>query len=65
MLGAILIPLSTGTLMSIGRYILPLFPTYILLASIKNSYLKFGISLIFALLLAMNITLFVNNYWAG
>ncbi|MDO8573359.1 MAG: mannosyltransferase family protein [Candidatus Daviesbacteria bacterium] len=65
MIGSILIPLSTGTFMSIGRYILPLFPLYILLASIKNECLKFIINLLFILLLALNIVLFVNNYWAG
>lgn len=65
MLATIAIALSTGTLMSIGRYILVLFPIFILGASIKNQYLKQIWILISILFLAMNITLFVNNYWAG
>lgn len=65
MLGSVLIPLSTGTFMSIERYILPLFPLYILLASLKNDYLRFSLLLLSTLFFALNIILFVNNYWAG
>lgn len=61
----IAIPLSTGTLMSIGRYILIAFPIFLLLASVKNEVVRFGFLLISTLLLSMYITLFVNNYWAG
>lgn len=65
MLATLAIALSSGTFMSIGRYILTLFPIYILLASIKNDYLKKSWIFLSVLLLAMNIILFVNNYWAG
>ena len=65
MLATMLIALSTGTLMSIGRYILVLFPIYILIASVKNQYLKYSWIFISLLLLAMYTTLFVSNYWAG
>ncbi len=65
MLATIIIILSTGTLMSVGRYILTLFPIYILGASIKNQYLQQAWVFISILLLEMYITLFVNNYWAG
>lgn len=65
MLSTLAIALSTGTFMSIGRYILILFPIYILGASIKNQYLKQIWIFISILLLSMNIILFVNNYWAG
>jgi len=65
MLATVLIPLSTGTLMSIGRYILILFPIYILLASIKNQYIKQAWAFISILFLAMHIILIANNYWAG
>lgn len=61
----IVVPLLSGTPMSIGRYLLPLFPIYIFLSSIKNEYFKWGWVFISLLLLAMNVTLFVNNYWAG
>jgi len=65
MLATMLIVLSTGTLMSISRYVLVLFPIYILGASIKNQYLQQAWIFLSVLLLAMYITLFVNNYWAG
>ncbi len=65
MAATLLVALSTGTLMSIGRYILVLFPIYILIASIKNQYSQLAYIFLSTLLFAMNITLFVNNYWAG
>lgn len=65
MLATLAIILSTGTLMSIGRYILVLFPIYILLASVKNQYLRQSWIFTSILLLAMYTILFVNNYWAG
>ncbi len=57
--------LTSGTLMSIGRYSLVLFPIYILLAKIKNKTFQqvwIGTSILF---FALDIILFVNNYWAG
>lgn len=65
MLSTIVIALTSGTLMSIGRYILVLFPIYILIASIKNEYLQKSWVFISILLLSINIILFVNSYWAG
>lgn len=61
----LLVALGTGTLMSIGRYILVLFPIYILVSQIRNRHLQYGWAFSSILLLAMNIILFVNNYWAG
>ncbi len=65
MLATMAIILSTGTLMSIGRYILILFPIYILLASIKNQYLQQAWIFISILFLTLYTILFVNNYWAS
>lgn len=65
MLATLLVALGTGTTMSIGRYILVLFPTYIFISQIKNQYLRQAWVFSSILLLAMNIVLFVNNYWAG
>lgn len=61
----LLVALSTGTLMSIGRYILVLFPIFILLATYRHRLIVQGWMLLSGLLLALNILLFVNNYWAG
>lgn len=56
--------LSTGTLMSIGRYILVLFPIYLLLSSTKKEIqLSWGFAS--TLSLALYTLLFVSNYWAG
>lgn len=60
-----LVAVSTGTLMSMSRLTLILFPIFILVASIKNPQIKFGWQLLSTLLLAIFTTLFVNNYWAG
>ncbi len=64
-LAAVLIPLSTGTLMSIGRYLLVLFPLYLLAGSVKNSLLRQALLFISTLFLAWYTILFVNHYWAG
>lgn len=61
----LLFALSSSTMMSIGRYILVLFPIYILAASFKNQLIKQAWILVSILLLGMYIILFVNNYWAG
>lgn len=59
------VALSTGTLLSIGRYILILFPMYIALASIRNPHFEKVYLLGSLLLFALNMSLFVNWYWAG
>lgn len=61
----ILVPVSTGTFMSVGRYILVLFPIMLLVASSKNTLFKKAWILGSVLLLALYIQLFVVNYWAG
>ena len=65
MLLTLFVALSTGTFMSIGRYISVLFPIYILMASVKNNNLKQIYLFSSILLLAVYTALFVNNYWAG
>ena len=60
----VLSALTSGTLMSIGRYSLVLFPLFIVLAKIKGTALQAWI-FSSALMLAMDIILWVNNYWAG
>lgn len=65
MLLTVFAALSSGTLMSIGRYSLVLFPLFILLATIKNKTVLHAWIFGSALFLAMDITLFVSNYWAG
>jgi Gpi18-like mannosyltransferase len=61
----VLAALTSGTLMSIGRYSLVLFPLFILLAKIKNGTVRQAWILASVLFLALDIVLLVNNYWAG
>jgi len=61
----VLAALTSGTLMSIGRYSLVLFPMFILLATVKNKNFQYAWIFASTLFLAMDIMLFVNNYWAG
>ncbi|EKE18603.1 MAG: hypothetical protein ACD_9C00288G0012 [uncultured bacterium] len=56
---------TSGTLMSVGRYSLVMFPLFILLAKIKNKTVQMGWILLSTLFLALDIILWVNNYWAG
>lgn len=65
MFATILVAISTGTLMSIGRYILTLFPMYMIGASMKNIYEKFAWLLFSCMLFTLYTILFVNHYWAG
>lgn len=61
---SILVPLSSGTMMSIGRYVLVLFPMYLAFASAKPEYrrMMMGVS---AMFLALYTLLFAHSYWAG
>lgn len=65
MLVSLAVALSTGTLMSVGRYLLVLFPLFILLAGIRRPFVRQALLFTSALFLALNITLFVSNGWAG
>lgn len=65
MLSTIGVAVASGTLMSIGRYILVLFPIYIVGAMIKNDVIRYVWILISTMLMALNTYLFVNWYWAG
>lgn len=60
-----LVAVASGTLMSVSRFSLILFPIFIAIASVKSKHFKFGWQLVSLLLLASYTTLFVNNYWAG
>ncbi|TAK05165.1 hypothetical protein EPO33_04270 [Patescibacteria group bacterium] len=65
MLAAIAAAVSTGSLASIGRYTLVLFPLFLLLAGLKSQSVRTAWLFGSTLLLAVNIALFVSNGWAG
>jgi len=59
------IPLFSPTLSSIPRFLLPVFPIFILMALIKNSYIQLIFQISGILLLATFVGLFVNGYWVS
>lgn len=62
---SILIPLLTSTLMSFPRFLLPVFPIFILMALSKNKYLIFFYQFVSVLLLAAFAILFINGFWVA
>lgn len=62
---SIAIPLFTPTLSSIPRFILPIFPIFIVLALVKNEYIKLFYQIISLMLLSALATLFINGYWVS
>lgn len=59
------IPLLTPNLSSIPRFLLPIFPIFILLALIKNQSFIFLFQLLSIMLLAVFSVLFINGYWVS
>ena len=62
---ALLIPLSTNTLLSIHRFGIVLFPLFILLANVKNKYFNFVWTITSAMLLGLFAILYINKYWVA
>ena len=66
MLISIIIPLLSGSMASINRYVLVLFPAFILLATVgENKLYHKIISITFGTFLAYHTIMFVNLYWVG
>lgn len=62
---SILIPIMTSNLMSAPRFLLPVFPIFILIAKIKNKNVLFAYILFSIMLLAIFTILFLNGYWVA
>ncbi len=60
-----LVPTLTGTFSSIPRYILVVFPLYILHGSINSSKAKVIIACLYGFMLAIFTVLFVRGYWVS
>lgn len=62
-----LIPLASGTLQSMNRYVLILFPLFIVLAVFSKRYIWFHYFyiMVMPMLLAMHLIQFVHFAWAG
>ncbi len=62
---SILLPLLTPSLFSIPRFLLPIFPIFILLGLVKNQYVTIAYQFISIMLLALFSVLFINGYWVS
>ena len=63
---SIIVPLLSGSTASINRYVLVLFPAFILFAIVgENKLYHRIISIIFGIFLAYHTIMFVNLYWVG
>lgn len=62
---SILLPLFTPTLSSIPRFLLPIFPIFILIALIKNKFINLFYQMISLMFLAIFSVMFVNGYWVS
>lgn len=60
---AYIIPTFTGTFSSMPRYVLILFPCFMVLGMIKSKCLKSLLYLIFTILLAVSTIMFTRGYW--
>lgn len=64
-IASVLLPLFTPTLSSMPRFLLTVFPIFILLALVKNKIIFFTYQLISIMLLSIFATLFINGYWVS
>lgn len=62
---SIALPLFTSTISSMPRFLLPIFPIFILMALFKNNYLKFLFQIILPMLLSAFAILYINGYWVS
>jgi len=62
---AILTPTLTGTLTSMPRYVLIIFPIFISLALIKSQIIKISVVSISIILLIISTALFTQGYWVA
>lgn len=62
---SILIPLFTSTLTSMPRFLLPIFPIFMMIALIKNHSLQLAYQIISLMLLAAYTILFTGGFWVS
>lgn len=62
---SVLMPLFTPTLSSMPRFLLPVFPIFILVALIKNHYTQLTYQIVSVMLLAIFTALFMTGYWVS
>lgn len=61
----LIIPTMTGTLSSIPRYTIIIFPIFIILGKINNKALKISLFTVFTILTIITSVLFLRGYWVS
>lgn len=62
---SIALPLFTPTLSSVPRFLLPIFPIFILLGLIKNNFFNQFYQVLSLMLLTIFTVLFINGFWVA
>lgn len=62
---SILLPTLTGTLASMPRYIIIAFPIYIVMAEIKNTYIRVSLIILLSLVSIVTLSAFSQGYWVA
>ena len=60
---SLITPSLTGTFSSMPRYILIIFPIFLVLGTIKSNPLKVFILTLFLALMSVSVILFTRGYW--
>ncbi len=64
-LASVILPLFTPTLASMPRFLLPVFPLFILVSLTKNKFTNLTFQMLSLMLLAIFSVLFVNGFWVS
>lgn len=62
---SVMLPLFTPTLSSFPRFLIVIFPVFILIALVKNQYLQLVYQIISLLFLGVFTALFITGYWVS
>lgn len=62
---AYILPTLTGTLSSMPRYTLAMFPAFIVLGQIKNKPIRYLLYALCFIFLTVNVSLFTRGYWVS
>lgn len=62
---SLMLPLFSPTIVALPRYVLTIFPIFIVLCFYKNQYLRLFYQMISLMLLSVYIILFINGYWVS
>ena len=62
---AYILPTLTGTFSSMPRYVLVLFPAFMILGKIKSQTIRYTLYAISFILLIINVVLFTRGYWVA